>query len=407
MTNNQTLAAHAKDVFVPNYRPAPVVLDRGEGVYLYDIEGRRYLDMVAGIAVNALGHAHPRLTAVLQAQAAKLLHTSNLYLNQPAIELADRLVAHCFAERVFFCNSGAEANEACIKAARRFAFANGQPERVRVVSFTNSFHGRTYGALSATAQPKYHEGFGPMPDGFDYVPYGDADALAKVVTDRTAAILLEPVQGEGGINLPPSGFLAECRRVADAAGALLIFDEVQSGIGRTGRMFAHQHEAVAPDLMAVAKGIGGGVALGAMVATTRVAEVMQPGTHGTTYGGSPLMCAAGVVVMEEVSKVGFMEQVARCGQQLVEGLDRLNGRLGIFSKIRGRGLMVGAELSEDVDFEAKDIVTECRRDGVLVHVAGPRVLRLLPPLILEATHVSEAIDAIGIALERLNQRGVQ
>ena len=230
MTNNQTLAAHAKDVFVPNYRPAPVVLDRGEGVYVFDIEGRRYLDMVAGIAVSVLGHAHPRLTQAIQTQAGKLLHTSNLYWNQPSIDLADRLVAHCFGDRVFFCNSGAEANEACLKTARRFAYINGQPERTRIVSFERSFHGRTYGALTATAQPKYHEGFGPMPEGFDYLPYGDVEALRAAVTNKTAAILLEPIQGEGGVNLPPSGFLEACRTIADDNGALLIFDEVQSGI---------------------------------------------------------------------------------------------------------------------------------------------------------------------------------
>ena len=197
MTNNQTLAAHAKSIFVPNYRPAPVVFERGEGVYLFDIEGRKYLDMVSGIAVSALGHAHPHLTEALQAQAGKLLHSSNLYLNRPAIELADRLVAQCFAERVFFCNSGAEANEACIKTARRYAYTKGEPERNRIVSFTRSFHGRTFAALMATAQPKYHEGFGPMPEGFDYVPYGDEEKLKAVVSEKTAAILLEPVQGEG------------------------------------------------------------------------------------------------------------------------------------------------------------------------------------------------------------------
>ncbi len=407
MTNNQTLAAHAKDVFVPNYRPAPVVLDRGEGVYLYDIEGRRYLDMVAGIAVSALGHAHPRLTEVLQTQAAKLLHTSNLYLNRPALDLADRLVAHCFGDRVFFCNSGAEANEACIKAARRFAYMNGDRERNRIVSFERSFHGRTYGALTATAQPKYHEGFGPLPGGFDYAPYGDASALEALVTEKTAAILLEPVQGEGGVNLAPSGFLAECRRIADRKGALLIFDEVQSGIGRTGKMFAHQHEPVAPDLMAVAKGIGGGLALGAMVATGRVAEVMQPGSHGTTYGGSPLACAAGVAVIDEVVKPGFMERVARVGQLLLERLDQLNQRHGVFSAIRGRGLIVGAELTEQAPFDAKDIVAECRAEGVLVHVAGPRVLRLVPPLILSEAHVDEAVAAIDVALARLTRDGAR
>lgn len=403
MTNNQSLAAHAKDVFVPNYRPAPVVLDRGEGVYVYDIEGRRYLDLVAGIAVSALGHAHPHLTETIRTQAGKLLHVSNLYLNQPALELADRLVAQSFAERVFFCNSGAEANEACIKAARRYAFTRGEVDRFRIVSFTSSFHGRTYGALTATAQPKYHEGFGPMPQGFDHVPYGDREALLGVVSDKTAAIMLEPIQGEGGVNMPPSGFMAACRQIADDAGALLIFDEVQTGFGRTGRMFAHQHEGVAPDIMALAKGIGGGLPLGAMVTTGRVAEALQPGSHGTTYGGSPLACAAGVVVMDELCRPGFLEQVSKRGQALMEGLDGLNQRYSVFAKIRGRGLMVGAELTDDAPFEAKDLVAECRREGVLVHVAGPRVLRLLPPLIIEPVHIDEAISALDAALSRLSQ----
>lgn len=401
MSEPTSLVERAEHVFTPNYRPAPIVLDRGEGSRVYDTEGRAYLDLVSGIAVSALGHNHPRLVDAIRAQAGRILHTSNLYLNAPAIELAEQLVAGCFAERVYFCNSGAEANEAAIKLARRYHWDRGDRERTEIISFERSFHGRTYGALTATAQPKYHEGFGPMPGGFTYLPYGDPAALEAAASSKTAAIMLEPLQGEGGVRAPPAGYLAEVRRIADACGALVIFDEVQVGIGRTGRLFAHQHEGVEPDIMSLAKGIGGGLPLGAMVCRAQVGASLVPGTHATTYGGNPLACAAGAVVLDEVAKPAMLAHVEAVGAQLREGLARIGARFELFSEVRGRGLLIGAELREGAPFEAKAIVEAARAEGVLAHIAGPTVLRLAPPLILTEAEAAEGLAGIEAAIERL------
>lgn len=404
MSQPTSLVDRAAAVFTPNYRPAPIVLDRGEGSWVFDTEGHKYLDLVSGIAVSALGHAHPKLVAAIQAQAAKLLHTSNLYLNAPAVELAERLVAGCFAERVYFCNSGAEANEAAIKLARRYHYDRGDTKRIEILTFEHSFHGRTYGALTATAQPKYHEGFGPMPGGFAYLPYGDVPALEAAVGDETAAVMLEPLQGEGGVRVPPPGYLAEVRRICDAKGALLIFDEVQVGIGRTGELFGHQVEGVEPDIMSLAKGIGGGLPLGAMVCRAEVGASLIPGTHATTYGGNPVACAAGAVVLDEVAKPERLAHVRDVGAALMAGLTRIGERFSVFSEVRGRGLLIGAELRPEVDFDAKAIVDAARAKGVLAHIAGPRVLRLAPPLILEPAEATTGLEAIEAALEDLTGR---
>lgn len=396
-----TFPTRAEAVFTPNYRPAPIVLDHGEGCYVTDTEGHRYLDLVSGIAVSQLGHNHPALVAAIREQAGKILHTSNLYLNQPAIELAEGIVERCFADRVLFCNSGAEANEAAIKIARRAAHDRGDADRHEIITFTQSFHGRTYGSLTATAQPKYHEGFGPMVPGFRYLTYGDVEALEAAVGPKTAAIMLEPMQGEGGVRPAPEGFLAEVRRIADANGALVIFDEVQVGFGRTGALFCHQLDGVTPDIMALAKGIGGGTPLGAMVCTAEVGASLVPGTHGTTYGGSPLACAAGNVVLAHVAQEGFLAHVRDVGAHLQAGLRALNEEFGVFSEVRGRGLLVGAELKPDVSFDAKAIVHACRAQGVLAHIAGLRVLRLAPPLVLTAAQADEVLAAIRKALAGL------
>lgn len=395
------LVESAKGVFTPNYRPAPIVLDRGEGCWVFDDQGERYLDLVSGIAVSALGHNHPRLVAAIQAQAAKLLHTSNLYLNRPSVELATMLVESCFADRVYFCNSGAEANEAAIKVARRYHYDRGDAERTQILTFERSFHGRTYGALTATAQPKYHEGFGPMPEGFDYLPYADTAALEQAISDRTAAVMLEPLQGEGGVRVPPKGYLAEVRRICDAHGALLIFDEVQVGIGRTGVLFGHQFEGVEPDIMSLAKGIGGGLPLGAMVCRADVGASLVPGTHATTYGGNPLACAAGLVVLEQMRKPDRLAHVQSVGELLMNGLRTIGERHRVFSEVRGRGLLIGAELRPEIPFDAKAIVNAARGRGVLAHIAGPRVLRLAPPLILEAQQAEQGLAAIEAAIAGL------
>lgn len=395
----QELIAKAEQLFTPNYKPAPIVLDRGEGVWVWDKEGNKYLDLVSGIAVSALGHGHPALVEAIKTQAEKLLHTSNLYWNQPAIELAERVLSSCFGERIYFCNSGAEANETAIKLARRSAYDRGDKERVEIITFDQSFHGRTMGALAATAQPKYHLGFEPLPAGFRYAKYGDVAGLETMVTEKTAAIMLEPLQGEGGVRTAPPGFLGAARRIADAKGALLIFDEVQVGFGRTGKMFCHQHEGVAPDIMTLAKGIGGGLPLGAMVTTAHIAKSLVVGTHATTFGGNPVATAAGRVVFDALSAPGFLENVTAVGDQLRQGLAEIGRKTGVFSEVRGLGLLIGAELAADVKIEAKAIVDACRVQGVLAHIAGPRVLRLAPPLILQGSEAEQGLEKIEAAVE--------
>jgi predicted acetylornithine/succinylornithine family transaminase len=395
----QDWVARAGRVFTPNYRPAPLVLARGEGCTVVDATGRRYLDLVSGIAVSALGHNHPRLVEAIQAQAGEILHTSNLYLNKPSIELAERLVEHSFGDRVFFCNSGAEANEACIKLARRYHHARGEPERVEIVSFRRSFHGRTMGALAATAQPKYHQGFEPLPGGFIHLDVGFTGALNEVTGPRTAAVMIEPVQGEGGVHPVPVGFLQHLRARCDEVGALLIVDEVQSGVGRTGDLFAYMASGIRPDLMAVAKGLGGGMPLGAMVATEAVARALVPGTHGTTYGGSPIACAAGCVVMDEVIKPEFLAHVRRQGDALMRGLRAMSP--GRFVEVRGRGLIIGAELSGSCPYTSADVVAAARDEGILAHTAGLNTLRLVPPLTLGSEEVEMALAGLERAWSRL------
>ncbi len=401
MSEHSPLIKRAEGVFTPNYRPAPIVLDRGQGSYVFDTEGGRYLDLVSGIAVSALGHNHPKLVDAIRTQAGRILHTSNLYLNGPAVELAEKLVAGCFADSVYFCNSGAEANEASIKLARRYAWDQGEKERVNIITFDRSFHGRTYGALTATAQPKYHEGFGPMPAGFHYTTYGDVAALEALVDQHTAAVMLEPIQGEGGVRLPPEGYLAEVRRICDAHGALLIFDEVQVGVGRTGVLFGHQHDGVTPDIMSLAKGIGGGLPLGAMVCRADVGASLIPGTHATTYGGNPVACAAGSVVLSEMTAPGALEHVQTVGAHLVKGLRAIGERFALFSEVRGRGLLIGAELKPGVVKDAKAIVNAAREHGVLAHIAGLQVLRLAPPLNLSLAEADEGLAGLSAAIEGL------
>jgi acetylornithine/N-succinyldiaminopimelate aminotransferase len=398
---NHALAEEAKKLFIPNYKPAELVIERGEGCYVYDVEGARYLDLVGGIAVSVLGHKHPKLVEAIRVQAEKVIHTSNLYLNLPSIELAERLTKRSFAERVFFCNSGAEANEAQIKLARRYAWDRGEKKRNVIISFDQSFHGRTMGALTATAQPKYHEGFGPLPEGFKYAKYGDVEQLEKMVDDTTAAIIVEPIQGEGGVRMPPAGFLAACRKIATDKGALLLFDEVQVGVGRTGKMFAHEHEGVAPDSMSLAKGIGGGLPLGAILTTEAIGSHLGYGTHATTFGGNPVACAAGRVVFDELEKPGFLDRAAEIGRILKDGLTKIGEKTRTFSEVRGRGLLLGAVLRDGVGFEAKHVVDGCRKEGILAHVAGTNVLRLAPPLVLTKSEAETGLQGIEKAIAKL------
>jgi acetylornithine/N-succinyldiaminopimelate aminotransferase len=338
-------------------------------------------------------------SAAIAEQAARLIHTSNLYWNEPSTRLATRLAAHAGLERVFFCNSGAEANEASIKLARRYHFDRGDKERVEIITFDHGFHGRTMGALAATAQPKYHEGFQPLPGGFRYESYGDVAGLERAAGPRTAAIMLEVLQGEGGVRPAPPGFVAAARRIADKVGALLLFDEVQTGMGRTGKMFGHQVEGVRPDVMSLAKGIGGGLPLGAMMTTSAIGASLVVGTHATTFGGNPVATAAGNVVLDVLEGPGFLEHVRAVGDQLRHGLAEIGRAHGAFKEVRGLGLLIGAELSDALKIEAKALVDACRKRGVLAHVAGPRVLRLAPPLTLTAEEAEAGLLAIDGAVK--------
>ena len=379
---------------LPTYNRADVAFVRGEGAYLFDDKGNRYLDFGAGIAVNALGHVHPHLVAALREQAGKLWHTSNLYRVPGQESLSRRLVDLTFADTVFFTNSGAEAVECAIKMARRFHYANGAPERFRLVTFEGAFHGRTLATIAAGGSAKYLEGFGPKMDGFDQVPFGDFDAVVRAVGPATAGILIEPIQGEVGIRVPPPGFLKRLREFCDAKGLLLIFDEVQTGMGRTGRMFAYEEAGVVPDIMAIAKGIGSGFPMGACLATERAAKSMTPGSHGTTFGGNPLAMAVGNAVLDVVTEKGFLERVRMVGSHLQQHLAMLlSEHPKVIAEVRGTGLMLGLKLH----VPSAAFLTRARENGLLLVGATENVVRLVPPLIVEESHLREATDALGLA----------
>ena len=374
---------------MPTYAPSDLAFEKGEGVYLYTADGRRFLDFCAGIAVNALGYGHPHVVDALKSQADKLWHVSNLYRIPGQEKLAERFARASFADRVFFCNSGAEALEASIKIARKYQKDNGNPQRYRVIGCENAFHGRTLATIAAAGQAKLLEGFGPVVDGFDQVAYGNLNEMRSAITDETAAILVEPVQGEGGVYGAGPDYLKGLRAIADEFGLLLMFDEVQCGMGRTGKLFAHEWADVTPDVVATAKGIGAGFPLGACL-TTEAAGVLGVGNHGTTYGGNPLAMAVGHAVLDVILADGFLESVAQVGETLGKALNDLVAKYpGVFVEVRGQGLMRGIKLTDAI--VNRDFKAELEGEGLLVAPAGDNVVRLLPPLVIEDQHVSEAI----------------
>ena len=376
---------------MPTYARIDLDFERGEGAYLYDDEGRRYLDFGSGIAVTAFGHAHPHLVAALTGQAARPWHVSNLYRIGEQERLAARLVEATFADTVFFGNSGGEALECGIKLIRKYHDETGQPERFRIITFAGAFHGRTLATISAGQQAKHIAGFGPLLDGFDQVPFGDIEAARAAVGPQTAGILIEPIQGETGINVAPEGFLKALRQLADEHGLLLFFDEVQCGMGRTGRLFAHEWEGVAPDVMASAKALGAGFPIGACLATEKAALGMVAGTHGSTFGGNPLACAVGNAVLDLMLADGFLDQVEARAAQLRERVETLaRSNTGVIEEVRGRGLLLGLKWT----VPNTDVIEAARRAGLLVVIAGDNVVRLLPPLNLEETHIEEAMDVL-------------
>jgi predicted acetylornithine/succinylornithine family transaminase len=392
MTSNAEIANRGSEVLVGNYAPQPIALVRGEGCWLYDAEGNKFLDLMGGIATAVLGHANPKLRKALDDQASKLWHVSNLYTTEPQIRLAERLTSNSFAEAIYFCNSGAEANEAALKLARRVHHDRGArpgEERFEIIAFDGAFHGRTLFTVSATGTPAYWKGFEPLVPGIHHVPWGDLDAVRTKLSLKTAAILVEPIQGEGGIRLPPPGFLMGLRDLADENGCLLIFDEVQVGMGRTGTLFAHEQEGVTPDVMTLAKALGGGIPIGAMCTTRELASSLIPGTHASTFGGNPLACAVAATVLDELLEGGVLDHAKAMGERLGEGLARIAREAGPERVLdsRGRGLLRGLALAKPPGA----VIDACRERGVLVISAGGDVLRLAPPLVITEDEIDHGL----------------
>ncbi len=376
-----------------------IVLSHGEGPYVFDSEGKRYLDFLAGIAVNLLGHAHSGLVKAIADQAGKMIHCSNLYYTEAQALLAKRLAAASGLERIFLANSGAEANEGAMKLARKYAAKQGG-ERREIITAQHGFHGRTLATLTATAQPKYQEGFGPLPGAFSYVAYGDLAALEAMISDKTCAVMLEPIQGEGGVFVPAKDYLEKVRALCDKHGALLILDEIQTGVGRTGKMFAYQHSAIKPDIVTLAKGLGGGVPIGAVLASEKVAAAFSPGDHGSTFGGNPLACAAGNAVLDAMEAEQLLANTITVGAYLKEALNRLQTKYpGLIKEVRGQGLIIGAELTQP----GREIVEACLERGIIINCTAGNVLRFVPPLIIKENHVDEVIAVLDEVLGAVKQ----
>ena len=379
------------------YARFPIALVKGKGVRVWDADGKEYLDFAAGIAVNSLGHCHPAVARAVADQVDTLLHVSNLYHIEPQARLAKALCEHSFADRVFFCNSGAEANEAAIKLARRYGSEQARG-RNEVITALNSFHGRTLATLTATGQEKIRLGYDPLPAGFRQVPFNDLEAAEAAVDRRTAAILVEPIQGEGGVVAPDPSYVRGLRRLCDHRGLLLMFDEVQVGMGRTGKLFAYEHFGVEPDVMTLAKALGGGLPLGAMLARERVAESFPPGSHASTFGGNPVVCRAGLAVLETLLEDGLVERCEAMGNLLREGLEGLAGRFAFVREVRGKGLLLGMEL----DLDCAPVIRGCMEEGLLVAGAGANVLRMAPPLTIGEEDVAEALSVLERVLASLD-----
>ena len=378
-----------------NYRQQPIVLDRGLGAQVWDIEGKKYLDLLGGIATCALGHCHPEVVAAVKAQADKLWHTSNVFYTVPQIELAKKLTAASGLDRAFFCNSGAEANEALFKLARRVQKDRGLPERFEIICFENSFHGRTLATVAATGQPKYHKGFEPLPAGFLHVPYGDIAAVRKAVSPKTAGVIVEPIQGEGGVRLAPEGFLKALRAFCDELGLLLLVDEVQSGMGRTGVMFAYQHDKILPDGISLAKALGNGLPIGAMLCREELGKSLPSGSHGSTFGGNLLAATAANVAVSIISRPETLEMVRAKGEHLMKKALAVQTRHpDTVAAVRGRGLLVGVEVKMD----AAALVTRSREGGLLVNLAGERTIRFAPPFTATLAELDEGIAIFEKAL---------
>ncbi|HSB45898.1 MAG TPA: acetylornithine transaminase [Nitrospira sp.] len=383
------------------YARQPISIVRGRGTKVYDLEGREYIDFVGGVAVNILGHGHPDLVLAIQRQAAQLIHTSNLYYTEPQVKLAQMLVDHSFADKVFFCNSGAEANEAAIKLARRYSHDKYGPGRFEIITMKNSFHGRTMATLTATGQEKVQKGYDPLLPGFLYVPFNHLAELDQTVSGKTAAIMLEPIQGEGGVHVADREYLKAVRELCTQKDVLLIFDEVQTGMGRTGTLFAYEQLGVQPDIMTLAKGLGGGVPIGACLAKDEIAKAFGPGSHASTFGGNPLACAAALAVFRVLLEGRVLDHARRMGDYLAKGLSEFKDRHHAVKDVRGLGLLQGLE----VEMNTKTVVSDCVRRGILVNATGEHVLRFVPPLIISQPEIDRLIEVLSQIFNRQAAEG--
>jgi len=391
----EELMALSDKYIMGTYKRFPIVLERGQGTKVWDSDGREYLDFVGGIAVCSLGHCHPQVVAAIRKQAETLMHVSNLYYIEAQIHYAALLVENAFAGQVFFCNSGAEANEGAIKLARKCGNMRSNGRKNEIITMKSSFHGRTLATITATGQEKFQKGFEPLPAGFHYVPFNDIKAITEAVTDKTCAVMLEPIQAEGGIRIPDDTYLSEVRRLCNEKNILMILDEVQVGMGRTGRLFAYQHAGVQPDIMTLAKSLGNGVPIGAVIATRDVASAFDAGSHASTFGGNPLAMAAAKATLEIMLQEGFLRKVETLGLYFMGRLEELRQRHAAIKDVRGQGLMIGVEL----DREVADTVKACMEKGLLVASAGPNVLRFVPPLVITEKDIDQAISILDRVLE--------
>jgi predicted acetylornithine/succinylornithine family transaminase len=397
MTNSE-IKEMASHYIINTYGERDIALVRGEGCYVWDADGRRYLDFLSGIAVNALGHCHPNVAEAVKRQVETLIHCSNLYYIEPQARLAKLLVEHSFADQCFFCNSGAEANEAAIKLARKYSKEKVDPNRYEIITMHNSFHGRTLATITATGQSKYHKGFEPLVPGFKYVPFNDLDAVEEAIDEKTCAVMVEPVQSEGGVNVPDPNYLKGLRRICDEHNLLLILDEVQTAMGRLGTLFGYEYFGVEPDIITMAKALGGGVPIGAMLTKKHIAESLTPGSHASTFGGNPLACAAAIAAFQTIIEENLPQHAARMGEYLMGKLEDLKNRFPLIKQVRGVGLIVGVVLKGD----ARPYATRCIQKGLLTIATANNVIRFLPPLIINEAHIDEAV---GILEEALSEDG--
>ncbi|GAB6268995.1 MAG: acetylornithine transaminase [Smithella sp.] len=393
--SEKKIMASANEYIMNTYKRFPVVLVKGSGVKVWDVNGKEYLDFAAGIAVCSLGHSHPQVIAAVKEQIEKLTHVSNLYYTEPQIQLAKLLVDNSFADKVFFCNSGAEANEAAIKLARKYAHENMGPDKFELITMKDSFHGRTMATITATGQEKFQFGFTPLLEGFTYVPFNDLQALEKAISAKTCGVMLEPIQGEGGVNIPDEKYLASVREICDRYGILLIVDEVQAGMGRTGKLFAYEHSGIKPDIMTLAKALGNGFPIGAMLATDKISKAFVPGNHASTFGGNPLATAAANATVKTILQEGILEHCRKMGDYFLLQLKKLQQKHKIIKDVRGTGLMLAAQLN----IESSDIVNECLRRGLLIISAGSKTLRFVPPLIITTGDIDQAMGVLDEVME--------